>query len=401
MMVSGRALQRKCACGQHTSSDGECEECKQKRGGALQRAAVNPLSASDVPPVVHEVLRSSGQPLDASTRAFMEPRFGHDFSGVRVHTDTQAAESARAVNALAYTVGRDVVFGEQRYSPQTLAGQRLLAHELTHVVQQGAASAPTAANLRIGHADDPLEREASTLAQETVSDESLRSQQLSRTEAILSRQEGRAGARAAITPELTIVLEDLNTVQPSRAVVDTIRQAIEPLARRAGRTLQFGRHAPGDLTLSFDPGGRESRPCGILILGNEGGGDIFVGAHKDLRVCGGPQRDPERPGEIDYVSQIERVFDEEEEAFGRFVGNTAVHELGHLMAQLDHTSGPSNYMHSQGALGANLPREMRTRANMRRHWAGRKNFTADQARTLTEAIRTGRFTGGMRIEGLP
>jgi hypothetical protein len=66
----------------------------------------------------------------------MEPRFGHDFSGVRVHTDAQAAESARAVNALAYTVGRDVVFGAGQFAPQSPAGRRLMAHELTHVVQQ-------------------------------------------------------------------------------------------------------------------------------------------------------------------------------------------------------------------------------------------------------------------------
>ena len=62
-----------------------------------------------MPSIVHEVLRSPGQPLDATTRGFMEPRFGYDFRAVRVHTDSQAAESARAVNALAYTVGRDVV----------------------------------------------------------------------------------------------------------------------------------------------------------------------------------------------------------------------------------------------------------------------------------------------------
>jgi hypothetical protein len=68
----------------------------------------------------------------------MEPRFGHDFSRVRVHTDARVAESARAVNALAYTVGRDVVFGPGHYRPSSLGGRKLLAHELTHVLQQGA-----------------------------------------------------------------------------------------------------------------------------------------------------------------------------------------------------------------------------------------------------------------------
>src|ERR1041385_5790965 len=77
----------------------------------LQRRAANPRGSAKAPPIVHEVLRSPGQPLDASTRAFMEPRFGRDFGDVRVHTDGKAAESARAVNARAYTVGNNVVFG--------------------------------------------------------------------------------------------------------------------------------------------------------------------------------------------------------------------------------------------------------------------------------------------------
>jgi hypothetical protein len=134
--VAGGMLQRACACGRHTPAGGECEECKQKRGGALQRAAVDSSPMSDVPPIVHEALRSPGQPLDVSTRAFMEPRFGHDFSGVRVHTDARAAESARAVDALAYTMGRDIVFGAGQYVPGASAGRRLMAHELAHVVQQ-------------------------------------------------------------------------------------------------------------------------------------------------------------------------------------------------------------------------------------------------------------------------
>lgn len=83
---------------------------------------------------------SHGQPLDAATRAYMEPRFGHDFGHVRVHTDEQAAQAASDYQARAYTVGSDIVFGAQEYAPGTSAGQRLLAHELTHVVQQGSDS---------------------------------------------------------------------------------------------------------------------------------------------------------------------------------------------------------------------------------------------------------------------
>ena len=88
------------------------------------------------PPAVHEVLNSPGQPLDAVSRAFFGPRFGRDFSHVRVHSDAKAAASARDVGAPAYTVGADLVFAGGEYNPSSEAGQKLLAHELTHHVQQ-------------------------------------------------------------------------------------------------------------------------------------------------------------------------------------------------------------------------------------------------------------------------
>lgn len=102
----------------------------------LQRKTDNEMTPDKVPPIVQEVLLSPGQPLDPVTRAYMEPRFGHDFSQVRVHTDAKASESVRAVNALAYTVGRDVVFGYGQYAPNLDAGRKLMAHELAHVIQQ-------------------------------------------------------------------------------------------------------------------------------------------------------------------------------------------------------------------------------------------------------------------------
>ncbi len=116
-------LQRySCACG------GSCPRCQSE------------LRQSEGLPVIHQVLRSSGEPLDAATRSFFEPRFGHEFNQVRVHTDTKAAESARAVNASAYTMGKHVVFGSGQYAPSTMDGRRLIAHELAHVVQQASAS---------------------------------------------------------------------------------------------------------------------------------------------------------------------------------------------------------------------------------------------------------------------
>ena len=88
-----------------------------------------------------EEYMGGGMPLSASARAFFEPRFGYAFDQVRVHTDARAVASARAVNAFAYTVGPHVFFGEGQYAPQSPAGRQLLAHELTHVIQQNAARA--------------------------------------------------------------------------------------------------------------------------------------------------------------------------------------------------------------------------------------------------------------------
>jgi hypothetical protein len=131
------ALQRKCACGGSSSG---CTDCKESEG-KLHRHACDREPAT-APPIVHEVLRSPGQPLDAGTRGFMEPRFGADFGDVRVHSDSRAAESARAVGARAYTVGRTIAFGSGEYRPDAEGGRRLLAHELSHVVQQSGATQP-------------------------------------------------------------------------------------------------------------------------------------------------------------------------------------------------------------------------------------------------------------------
>jgi hypothetical protein len=145
--------------------------------GLLQRKArkseLGSRTDSSVPPIVDEVLRSPGRPLDAEMRVFMEPRFGHDFSQVRVHTDAKAGESARAVNAAAYTVGRDVVFGAERYAPSTESGQRLLAHELAHVVQQHGDATAAALTSSISEPVDPLEKEAERVSERLASGEEV------------------------------------------------------------------------------------------------------------------------------------------------------------------------------------------------------------------------------------
>ncbi len=174
-------LQRKCACGNQTPGGGKCTECGKKKR-SLQRkltigASNDPLereadrvadqvmaaqassAVSDtplriqryagqatehvgsVPASVDSVLTGSGRPLEPALRQDMEQRFGHDFSQVRVHSGAAAERSAREVNAKAYTVGQDIVFGAGQLAPGTHGGRRLLAHELTHVVQQNQFSA--------------------------------------------------------------------------------------------------------------------------------------------------------------------------------------------------------------------------------------------------------------------
>lgn len=141
----------------------KCAACEAEDEKKLHMKRADPGAAIDeAPPLVDEALRSPGQPLDANARRFFEPRFGYDFSGVRVHSDARSASAARAIRARAYTVGNDIGFGAGEYAPGSSGGRALLAHELAHVVQQGGAapagrgaggSAPTGAR-RLQRAPD-------------------------------------------------------------------------------------------------------------------------------------------------------------------------------------------------------------------------------------------------------
>ena len=122
-------------------------------------------TATEAPPIVHLALRGPGAPLDARTQTVMEQRLGADFSHVRVHTDERAAASARAVDAVAYTVGSSIVFGEGRYSPNQEEGRNLLAHELVHTLQQGRTRAPVSSGpLTIESPESAMEDEARAIA---------------------------------------------------------------------------------------------------------------------------------------------------------------------------------------------------------------------------------------------
>jgi hypothetical protein len=156
---------RKCGC--ESGGPGGCAGCREKQ---LQRQETNGAGPSAVPESVQNVVgRSSGTPLQGSTRDHMENAFGTDFGGVRVHTDSQAAHAARDINAEAFTHGQDIFFGGNRFQPDTPGGQKLLAHELTHTIQQRNSSPATAASdLSISHPDDAEEVEAEAVASRVV-----------------------------------------------------------------------------------------------------------------------------------------------------------------------------------------------------------------------------------------
>jgi hypothetical protein len=163
MSIRTPPVQRKCAC----SGSGKCDVCEEEqKNKPVQRKAAGPKSgrsvaAGEAPPIVDEVLRTAGQPLDRDERKFFEARLGRDLGAIRIHSDIRAAESARAVEALAYTVGNHVVFGSGRYAPRNAESRKLLAHELAHTLQQSVTPVAFAANRAAGgEAGDSLEHEA-------------------------------------------------------------------------------------------------------------------------------------------------------------------------------------------------------------------------------------------------
>src|SRR5436309_6137602 len=150
----------------------------QKTAGNASVSAA--LEEQEQPSLVKDVVGSGGgSPLDRDTRGFMESRLGADFSDVRVHTDSKATESAKSVQAHAYTVGNDVVFQSAKYEPESDSGKRMLAHELTHVVQQRSGpvdGTPAPGGINISHPSDSFERAADSSADRVMSSASPQSQ---------------------------------------------------------------------------------------------------------------------------------------------------------------------------------------------------------------------------------
>ncbi len=146
---SAQGIQRMCAGCKDEEETLQRKEDEEEDETLQRKEAGSSNGPASAPRIVRDVLSGSGSPLDASVRSYMEPRFGHDFSKVRVHSGSRAAESASAVNALAYTVGNNVVFNRGAYRPESASGKRLIAHELTHVVQQGGGKHGLAAGADI------------------------------------------------------------------------------------------------------------------------------------------------------------------------------------------------------------------------------------------------------------
>jgi hypothetical protein len=236
----------------------------EEHAGALRRTAVDWRLLGAMSLTVHEVLRSSGQPLDAATRAAMETRFGHDFSGVRVHADSRAAESARAVNALAYTVGNDIAFGTGQYMPGTERGKRVLAHELAHVVQQAGNQTripePSAVPLKMLPPAHSLEYEA----ERTAEDVTARGLPPQRTDSALSAVRAGTVHLARIvranpygTGPASAQVPDLEeeTVQKVKAAIaaGNRQQAIDLIVRDAANSGAIDLDLIDRLTAIYDP----------------------------------------------------------------------------------------------------------------------------------------------------
>jgi Domain of unknown function (DUF4157) len=172
----------------------KCAACEEEEAKMLRPKPIGAAKATagEAPSIVRDVLRAPGQPLHASTRAFFEPRFGYDFSRVQVHSGDLAQAAAAGVNARAYTVKSHLVFAAGQYAPHTQEGKRLLAHELAHVVQQGAAGS------------DRIRRQGDTIEDEKEADDAA---ELGMAEVsgggheAVEMQGGGKGKRGAKTPK--------------------------------------------------------------------------------------------------------------------------------------------------------------------------------------------------------
>lgn len=195
--------------------------------------------------------------------------------------------------------------------------------------------------------------------------------------------------KLTIQPTFRILLRDASIIRYPGVVTQRIRIALEGPTRSAGRQLDVvssSKQLDPDLTVTFDRDGRSEGPCRFTILGNEGGCTVFIGAHSTLFEC--PERGKERQGEPALV------FPDDDEVFAQALANTAIHELGHRIAELEHTSDLGNYMYSQQP----MPDALRGKGKLRAQLSGKKTFTPQQEAALSCAIRSANYRGGAKVQ---
>ncbi len=234
-------IRRTCA---ECAGGARCSRCEEEEG-LLRRSSDGTASGSvastrDLVEIVRPVIETGGSPLDLGTRLFMESRFGYDFSAVRIHTDPRAAASAPALGALAYTLGRHVVFAPGRYAPASREGQRMLAHELSHVIQHERVGPAWWSGLALGRVDDPAEGEADraaagALAESTVGGAAQMVGHAGAVAPAIHRQASPEAQKAALTvalmrdaDKITDILHEMRVdAEDEQKIIDILTAAAE------------------------------------------------------------------------------------------------------------------------------------------------------------------------------
>lgn len=314
-------LRRSCTCG-------TCNSCAAKKSRGLRDGLA--------PPAVHDVLHAPGRPLDSGMRGFMEQRFGQDFSGVRVHADGDAASSAAAVQARAYTVGEHIVLGDRARRDD----KRLHAHELAHVVQQRASGTQgmgRLAELEVGSASDPAEAEADRMAGEALRGSAV-SKPARHPPAL--RRDGAPPGNAA--PKES---------QPASATKPAEKPAEQPAAPTKSETetaldVDLGRHSKtghgrADAVLHRGPAmvkaGQEAQPC-ELELQMKVHFDFHLGTPRSKPLGGPWPADRAKAWKKQYMSAAQSTWNTDIAVFSKTVlerqgdcpGEPCTQAVGHL-----------------------------------------------------------------------
>jgi uncharacterized protein DUF4157 len=263
-IAAPQQIQRACAA---------CDKADEEQVARRAESSQDELVPGAAPAIVGDVLgSSSGRALDADTRAYFEPRFGHDFGSVRVHDDARADASARSVRALAYTVGSQVVFRTGRFSPASGDGRRLLAHELAHVVQQSGASAGASSGRALSTvpANDRGEREADRVAAAVI--------------ASPDRRPPTAGLSAPAVARVADEKEPEPATAMSPAAVEAASGAADGAAADPPDKIEYTTQGPQptDPTSELSTGAATGGPEITLETGNVGASPVNNAVHQQI-----------------------------------------------------------------------------------------------------------------------